>query len=399
MKNIGVVLDSELYGDARVINECNILTQAGFNVSVLCFNYGKYQNVESLNGFKIYRISVHQKIRNILFAFNNSIELYNLFWKKHIKKFIEEHAIDVLHVHDLYMSKAAFYATKNTSIKFTLDLHENYPAAVKGYKWMYQFPFKLLIQPKKWEKLEKKYLSYPNQVIVLSETFRDDLLKKYSFLVKDQFKIYPNVPNLDEFKNYSVDPSVYDKNSDFILFYFGVISERRGIFTLIDALKILLNKNINIKLLLIGPVDKIEKSRFFETVSKPEIKESIIHYSWKDISLLPSFIEISDVCLSPIVKNDQHESGVANKVFQYMLFERPLIVSDCKPQAKIVIDENCGLVFKSGDSEDLSEKIVTLYNDKELRIKMGSNGKKAIVEKYNTQIVGKNLVNLYLDKS
>ena len=78
-----------------------------------------------------------------------------------------------------------------------------------------------------------------------------------------------------------------------------------------------------------------------------------------------------------------------------MLFERPLIVSDCKPQQKIILEEECGLVFKSNDSEDLAEKICLLYNNEKLRKEMGINGKKAIENKYNIQFAGKNLVNLY----
>ncbi|MCD4833173.1 MAG: glycosyltransferase family 4 protein [Bacteroidales bacterium] len=396
MRNIGVVIDSKLYGDVRVLNECRILSENGFNVFVLCFNYGEYANKETLWGIQISRIKINQKIRNILFAFNNSFELYNLFWKYYIKKFIIEYNINVLHVHDLYMSKAAYYATRHTNMNFTLDLHENYPAATKGYKWMYKLPFRFLIHPLKWEKLEKKYLNYPKNIIVLSESFRDDLLIKYSFLKKEQFITYPNVPDLNEFKDYKIDNNILAKQKDFILFYFGVISERRGIYTVIEALKELNKTYSNINLLLIGPVDKVERNRFYETITDPKIENNIIHYAWKDISYLPSYISISDICLSPIVKNDQHESGVANKVFQYMLFERPLIVSDCKPQAKIVNDENCGLVFKSGDSNDLEEKIKTLYQDSKIREEMGKNGKKAVEEKYNTQIAGKNLLNLYL---
>ena len=392
MKNIGVVLDSELYGDARVINECKILTDNGFNVFILCFNYGNYNEEEILYGFQISRIKINQKLRNILFAFNNSFELYNLFWKYHIKKFIKEYNIDKLHVHDLYMSKAAHYATKNIDIDFTLDLHENYPAAVKGYKWMYKLPFKFLIRPSKWEKLEKKYLSYPENIIALSESFRNDLLMKYPFLKKDQFIIYPNVPDLNKLKDYKIDTHILNKGQNFILFYFGVISERRGIYTLIEALRTLNKTHTDIKLLLIGPVDKAERNRFYKTIEEPKIKENIIHYVWKDICLLPSYIALSDICLSPIVKNDQHESGVANKVFQYMLFERPLIVSDCKPQEKIINEENCGLVFKSSDSSDLAEKIINLYQDKARREEMGKNGKKAVEEKYNTNYFSTNLI-------
>jgi len=392
---IGVVVDNEFNHDARVRNECKILAGAGHEVTVLCFNFGQYKTYEKVDNITIYRISIKQKIRNILFAFNNSIELYNLFWSANIKKFIKKHTIQALHVHDLYMAKAAHYATKNTTIDFTLDLHENYPAAVKGYQWMYQFPFTYLIKPEKWEKLEKKYLEYPKNIVVLSESFRDDLQLKYPFLKKKTFAVYPNVPDLDEFKNYPIDQTIYPKNDDFILFYFGVISQRRGIFTMIEALRKIIKEVPSIKLLLIGPADKAEKDKFLKTINIPKLKKHITWYPWKNIRLLPSYIHSSDVCLSPIVKNDQHESGVANKVFQYMLFERPLIVSDCKPQAKIVIEKQCGLVFKSEDADDLAQKVITLYQNKEMRIKMGENGKKAVEATYNTKNFGKNLVNLY----
>lgn len=399
MKNIGVVVDNELYGDPRVINECKILVESGFNVFVLCFNYGKYQEKDTFLGFQISRIKINHKLRNILFAFNNSFEFYNLLWKKNIKKFINEYNIDSLHVNDLYLSKAAYYATKNSNVKFTLDLHENYPAAVQSYKWMYKFPSKFLVRPWKWRRIEKKYLSYPQNIIVLSESFRDDLLLKYSFLEKKQFTVYPNVPDLKEFSNYNIDKNILEKGSDFYLFYFGAISERRGIYTIIDAIEKLNNSYTDIKLLLIGPVDRAEKNNFYEKINKAEVKEKIIYYPWKDISLLPSYITLSDICLSPIIKNNQHESGVANKIFQYMLFERPLIVSNCRPQAKIIQDENCGLVFKSDDVNELSDKIVELYNNSKLREKMGKNGRIAVEKKYNTQIVGKDLSNLYLENN
>ncbi|MGC9374815.1 MAG: glycosyltransferase family 4 protein [Bacteroidales bacterium] len=396
---IGVIVDNEFNHDARVRNECKILAEAGHQVTVLCFNFGKYQTFEKIEQINVHRIKINHKLRNILFAFNNSIELYNLFWSAKIKKFIHKNNIQALHVHDLYMAKAAHYATKNTTINFTLDLHENYPAAVKGYQWMYQFPFTYLIKPKKWERLEKKYLGYPKNIIVLSESFRDDLQLKYPFLKEKAFVVYPNVPDLEAFKNYQIDQTIYPKNDDFILFYFGVISQRRGIFTVIEALKKIIKDIPSVKLLLIGPADKAEKEKFLKTIHHTNLKKHITWYPWKDISLLPSYIHCSDVCLSPIVKNDQHESGVANKVFQYMLFERPLVVSDCKPQAKIISEEQCGLVFKSGDTEDLAQKVITLYQNKEMRIKMGENGKKAVEKKYNTQNYVKNLVNLYYRES
>lgn len=395
MKKIGVIVDNEFYNDVRVLNECKILANHGFNVNVLCLDFGNQIAAPEIKNLTVQKVKVKRNIKNYLFAFNNTFGAYTKFWTNHIDKFIKDCSISTLHVHDLYMSKAAHIACKKNNISFNLDLHENYPAAVLGYKWMHKFPSKFLIKPKKWQKLEAEYLGYPNKVIVLSDSFKNTLVEKYSFLKSDQFVIYPNVPNIDELLNYSIDPSIKKEDNDFILFYFGVISQRRGIHTVFEALKILVTPIPNIKLLLIGPIDKNEQTEMLELMENSIIKKHIIYHPWKDISLLPSFLQISDICLSPILKNDQHESGVANKIFQYMLFERPIIVSDCKPQKEIVETDNCGLSFKSEDVDDLVDKITQLYNDRELCSKFGFNGKAAVESKYNMKTIGENLINLY----
>jgi len=331
-----------------------------------------------------------------MFALINTIDLYSIFWAKHIRRFVNENSIEILHVHDLYMSKAAHNAIKNTDVKLVLDLHENYPIAVEGYKWMNKFPSNLIIRPNRWKTKEKKYLSYADRIVVLSEWFKEKLVFKYSFLNESHFAIYPNIPNIKEMLSFNIIDNIIDKNSsDFILFYFGGISKRRGIFLIFDSLKILIKTHPNIKFLLIGPIDKNEKAEFMSIIKGSELKNNIIFYEWKDIKLLPSYIKASDICLSPIEKNDQHESGIANKVYQYMLLERPVLVSDCKPQADLVSSENAGFVHKWDDKNDFINKVMALYNDNELRRKMGENGKQAIVDRYSSDIYGENILNAY----
>jgi glycosyltransferase involved in cell wall biosynthesis len=195
--------------------------------------------------------------------------------------------------------------------------------------------------------------------------------------------------------SYPIKPDIFPKNDRFILFYFGGIGERRGIITCFDAIKILSEEIPSIHLLLIGPVDGQEQKTFDRYLNDPELKEKVTHYKWKDLGDFPSYTYASDICLSPIYKDDQHESGVANKVFQYMLFGKPLIVSDCDPQIEIVEGSKCGTVFINKDAVDLALKIKYLYNNPELRKEMGENGKKAVFEKYNLEVCGKQLKLLY----
>lgn len=394
MKSILMVVDNEFRSDPRVFNEAKILVNNGFHVLVLCLNFSNLPALEEKEGIKIKRIKISKRLKNYLFSSVNTIPFYDLFWAFQIKKAVKEFDPDFIHVHDLYMARSAKWANKKKK-KLILDLHENYPAAVMSYNWAIKFPKRLFARPTRWQKKEYSFLKYANNIIVLSEEFRDSLLQKYPDLIKIDFVVYPNVPDISELYSYNVDTRILDAGDSFVLFYFGGIAERRGIFTCFEALKKLINNKLNVKLLIIGPVDRADLPLFNQYLSDTIIQSHIIYFPWKDISNLPSYVIKSSACLSPIIKNEQHESGVANKVFQYMLFERPVIVSDCKPQVSIIKKYDCGLVFKSGDADDLASKIEFLINHPEQSMVMGKNGKIAVINEYNIENYKLNLLNMY----
>jgi len=391
---IGIVVDNEFNQDIRVRNEALALQKDGHEVFILCFDFGSQYGKE-YQGLKIYRWKLNKKYKNILFALFHFINLYSYLWAKKIKTFVANNHIEILHVHDLYMAKAGYLAKKNIKIPLVLDLHENYSYAVEGYKWMYKKPQTYIIQPNKWKKIEGRYLAYADTIIALSQTFKNYLIEKHPFLKENNIIVYPNAPDVAKLQSYEINTNIIPKGNDFVLFYFGGISKRRGVFLVIEALKELIKSIPNIKLLLIGPVDKAEKEAFMHAIKQDQIKQHIIFYPWKDISLLPSFINYSDICLSPIEKNPQHESGIANKVFQYMLFERAVLVSNCGPQAKVVTESDAGLVHQWDSITDFVEKVTQLYSNKERTHKMGINGRKAVIEKYNQKILIQALLDYY----
>ncbi len=392
---IGMILDNEFTGDLRVENEVIALQNAGHDVFVLCFNYGDKLDFEEFSGAKIIRFKISKNFKNKLRFLNNTIfDIYSLLWSIKIKNFAQSYAIKVLHTHDLYMAKSVIRANRKLKLNTVLDLHENYPATLASYTWTKSILGRLLVSPKRWIAKEEKYFSKFSKIILLSEHFKNALIWKYPSLT-NKFYVYPNYPSVKKLLDFPIDDKILNKKKDFIIFYFGGIAERRGIFTLLETLRILLRKSKDFKVLLIGPVDKADKYKFEVYLSEKELKDHIIYFAWKDIKWLPSYIHISDVCVSPLIKNDQHESGIANKVFQYMLFEKPLIVSNCFPQQELVEQENCGLVFESENSNDFAEKIKILYENENLRKEIGINAKRAVFKKYNTEISSKNLIKMY----
>jgi glycosyltransferase involved in cell wall biosynthesis len=392
---IGIIVDNELNSDIRVLREIGILKDSGFEIFVLCFAFSrKIKN--PINQINITRINISKRLKNILFFFLNTIPVYEWVWTIYIKKFICKNKIDVLHVHDLYMSKASHNGIKmaGSSIPIVLDLHENYPFSVTTYNWTKGFFRNLFSQPGKWKKKEKEYLEYADRIIVLSNEYRDVLIEKYPQFRKDTFTVLPNVPDLSlsENKNRKVIPNPFRSNYSVIIYY-GVIAERRGVFDALTVFKNLVEEKYKINFLLIGPVDKKDKSQFLEMINTESIKEQVHYIPWIDSAELFSYLDISDICIAPFHKNPQHESGIANKIFDYMLAGKPLIVSNCKPQQELIQRHNCGLVFEN--MVQLREAIIKLIDNKELRNSFGKNGSEAIISKYHTGIVKDNLLLLY----
>jgi glycosyltransferase involved in cell wall biosynthesis len=119
-----------------------------------------------------------------------------------------------------------------------------------------------------------------------------------------------------------------------------------------------------------------------------------LHYiPWINSTDFPGYLAICDICLAPFHRNPQHESGVANKIYDYMLGSKPVIVSDCKPQQHLIEKYSCGLSFSN--SEEFRMAIIRLLNDEPLRKEMGLNGKNAILEDYNAGIFKDDLLKIY----
>lgn len=78
-----------------------------------------------------------------------------------------------------------------------------------------------------------------------------------------------------------------------------------------------------------------------------------------------------------------------------MYFGKPVISSNCTSLEKLILTENCGLIFNDRDSNDLAEKVFTLYKNSELRMQLGFNGSEAVKNKYNWVATASEFLKIY----
>jgi len=80
-----------------------------------------------------------------------------------------------------------------------------------------------------------------------------------------------------------------------------------------------------------------------------------------------------------------------NKIFEAMMCGIPLITN---MEVNLVREINCGIIVDY-DADEVKNAIIKLREDSQLREKLGSNGRKAFVEKCNWSRMEKKLLQIY----
>ncbi|MBU1095298.1 MAG: glycosyltransferase family 4 protein [Bacteroidetes bacterium] len=393
--NIGMILDNEFTGDLRVENEVQALQSAGYNVFVLCLNFGTKPERETYCGASIIRINKSKKTIKKLRALTNTIfNFYPYFWAKHIREFVDEFKIDVLHVHDLYMFGSAFIYNKRAVKKLNIvgDLHENYVEGLKHYRFSTTFPGNFLISIPKWELTEIKWIKKLDYAITVIE----EAVERYHSLgiESEKFSVVANYVNREVFNHQKIEDSIVSKfKGKFVVTYIGAFDLHRGIESVVKSMALLKKTITSIQLVLVGTGRNLTELK--KMAQDLNVEEIISFEGWRSPDTLLSYIKSSDVCLIPHLKTQHTDNTIPHKLFQYMYFERPLISTNCNPIKRILDETEAGLIYESNNHADLGDKILHLWNNDDLRRKMGENGKKAVEEKYNWKTTSKNLIELY----
>ena len=387
-----MILDASFPPDPRVENEAISLVNDGHEVFLFCLNYGDQKPSEVINGIKVKRFTSN-KLEYKLSALAYTIPLYSFLMKKKISKFITENHIEAIHIHDMRIAEAVFKSNKNNKLPVVLDLHDNMPEVMKLYPHLQKFPGKYIISPKKWKIKEEEFIAKADKVISVSPEFLETLAQRLP-KQKDKLVLVPNTIRKSFFENFTVKETILEKyKNNFVILYLGDTHLRRGLQTTITAVNELKKSIPEIKLVIVGrnTTDAILKKQ----VKDLNLEKLVDFEGWQDVSLFQSYILASAVCISPLHRNLQHDVAYANKIFQYMSFAKPLLVSNAIAQKKLVEKANAGLVHEQKDSQDFTAKIQILYKDASLRNNLGKNGKNFIINEFCWEETSKKLLNLY----
>jgi len=389
---IGMILDKTFPPDPRVENEAMALIKSGHKVFLFCLKYDDKDGNEIINGIQVKRY-LSNKLEYKLSALAYTFSFYTNLMSNKIAHFLSENKIEAIHIHDIRIADAVFKANKKYDLPTVLDLHDNMPEVMKEYPHLQKFPGKHLISPQKWKKKEEEFIAKADKVITVSGEFIEEVIHRTK-IAREKIVLVPNTVSREFYENVVIDEDITEKYwKNFTILYLGDTALRRGLLTAIEGVNELKIKINHIKLVIVGKssTDQVLKDR----VRELNLWDHVVFEGWQDVSLFPSYIVASDVCISPLYRNPQHDVAYANKLFQYMSFAKPVLVSDALAQEKLVEKTKSGLIHKEKDAEDFAEKIITLYKDPDLKEQMGKNGKRFIEEEFVWEKVSQGLIDIY----
>lgn len=226
---------------------------------------------------------------------------------------------------------------------------------------------------------------YADKIIVISEDFKKNIMAKgvpeEKIVVVYNWVDQNAVKDIDRRDNKLFDKYNLDRNKFFIT-YCGNIGLTQNMDLLLDVAKDL-EVNEEIQFVLIG-----------EGAYKEQVKEIIIKYSIKNVTLLPfqpyedisHVFSLGDVGII-ISKPGVGENSVPSKTWSIMSASRPVLANFDENEIKTILSKNeCGVFTKAGDKVAFTDAIITLYRDRELCRKYGENGRRFVMENLTREI-------------
>ena len=387
-----MILDDVFPPDPRVENEAITLINGGYEVFLFCLHNGNQKTNELINGIKIRRYKF-SKLTYKLSALSYDLPFYKMIMRPKINHFIKKNNIDFLHIHDIRIAESVFQVNKKYKLKVVLDLHDNIPENMRFYPHLRKFPGKYIISPKKWKIKESEFIIKADKIITVSPNFAKDIIEENN-IEKEKMILVPNTVRKSFFKEAIYSKVIEEKYSNkFVVLYLGDTNIRRGLLTAIRATQLLSKRIVNFKLVIVGQntTDSILK----EETKKLNLESFIDFEGWQDVSLFPSYIVASNICISPLYRSIQHDVAYANKIFQYMSFGKPILVSNATAQKEIVERINSGLVHQEKNKDDFSSKVLELYQNEEKAEELGNKGKQFIENEFSWEVTSQALVKLY----
>jgi len=236
------------------------------------------------------------------------------------------------------------------------------------------------------KKLLKVVIKNADGVIAMNQDMQQKIKKMYN---RDIF-IVPTGIDLKRFNNLSrkeIRASLNLKNDEKIILFIGNLRPVKGVIFLIQAMKFIIDKNMNVRLFIVGSGE--ERKNLENIVKKYDLQKYVTFFGRVSNLKISENIVASDLFVLPSLSE-----GFPLVILEAMASGLPIIASNVGGLSEIIKDFENGFLVKPKNPEKIAEKVIFLLNDEKLRKTISKNNKEE-AKKYCWKNVIEKLENIY----
>ena len=357
--------------DRRVWLEATTLTEAGYQVSVICpTGKGWDKPYELIDGVHIYRYPEPPEAHSGAGAYAREY-LHSLrHWFRLARLVRKERGFEVIHgcnPPDLIFLLALWYRPRG--VRYLFDHHDVCPELFEAKFGRRGMLYQIM---RLWERMTFACASVS---IATNESFRSIAVQRGRMKPDDVF-VVRSAPRIEAFLPGPGDPA-WRKGARTVMGYIGVIGQQEGMDLLVAAADHLIRQlgHDDVHFIIIG---------FGPTL--PEVKADVAargldcHFTFTGglygDEMLAALNSI-DIGVAPDPKNAMNDISTMNKVMEYMTLEKPTVQFDLTEGRASAGDAS--LYARDNDPADFAARIVELIENPEKGRAMGKRGRERVL--------------------
>ncbi len=355
-------------GIARVVHDLSQrLIKDGHEVTVVTYRDGDVPYYENDKGVNVYRVD------NYMIHPNNFIDWimqlnFNMIAKA--SEIINEQGkFDVIHAHDWLVAYSAKTLKESYKIPIVTTIH----ATESGRNSGIHDEVQRYINDSEW------LLTYESTEVIVNSNFMKNDLQRLFGLPYEKINVIPNGISLNNFSGVEKDYDFrrkYAMDNEKIILYVGRLVYEKGIQHLIGAMPKILANYHDAKLVICGKGGMIDELK--QETRNLGIENKVYFAGYCDSKTVQKMYKCADMAVFP---STYEPFGIV--ALEAMLAGIPIVVSDIGGLNEIVEHGVTGMKSYAGNSNSISDSVLSLLFDAKLCDSVSKNAVKKVKELYN----------------
>lgn len=306
---------------------------------------------EKINGVNVIRSFEIGRRRGIIFRVLNYL---SYMISASIKACFMKEQFDVVYVYQLspvLMAVPGIIYKKRHNTKMVLYCLDLWPESVTTFGIKENTLIYKLI-----DKISRKIYNKADEILVSSETFKQDIKKKLKQDIKIEY-----IPQYSE-NILSAKTHKWHKEINFV--FAGNIGKAQSVETIIKAANEL-KENSNIKIHIVGDGSSLQECK--DLVKKLNLN-NVIFYGKKELNEMQQYYNLADAMLVTLTKDAFASKTLPGKVQSCMATGNPIIAAADGETKKIIENAKCGYCVPAEDYKALANKMIEFASKTKVEI-------------------------------